>query len=285
MLILCMDWMATDKYCRNPPDDEALLATVTQLAHMMIRFDSLRGLDLRYAPSFIAQVILEKLTRLDYVQLEDYTPVTASIQSLFSLKSLRELSLYGLAFQNSESIDAFCQGMDASCLETLFLSNISFPPEHDEQAAQVASTLALCKTLVQFQYRDTKEENQSFCDQYCVALSNNVDTKLERLRIIIDPGHVLHVDGSVGNAIGAQASLEKAKIRNLLKWNSQRRTCPPLFAAIDKAETDNQRQQCLVDAFEAVDIPVLFEYTTANENNLIELIQRLGRSRKRQRED
>ena len=34
---------------------------------------------------------------------------------------------------------------------------------------------------------------------------------------------------------------------------------------------------CLIKAFEAVDNPVLFEYLTANADNLIELIQRLGR--------
>ena len=40
-----------------------------------------------------------------------------------------------------------------------------------------------------------------------------------------------------------------------------------------------------MEALEAVDVPIVFEYITANENNLIELIQRLERSRKRQRED
>ena len=75
------------------------------------------------------------------------------------------------------------------------------------------------------------------------------------------------------------------KIRNLLTLNVQRTTSPPLFAAIGDAETDSTRKQCLVKALEAVDIPVVFEYITANQQNLIEMIQRLGRSRKRQRED
>ena len=146
-----------------------------------------------------------------------------------------------------------------------------------------------------------------FCDQYCAALVNNPGTKLERLRLRHkdidsdiedeDDSEVeddldeeendqeeaaepkpdvsernLDLHGNHGRASGFDSAI-LAKVENLLKWNVQRRTCPPLFAAIGSAETDASRKQCLVEALEAVDIPVVFEYIMANENNLIELIQ------------
>ena len=98
------------------------------------------------------------------------------------------------------------------------------------------------------------------------------------------PACQLELRGDQGEASGIDTAIV-TKIRNLLKWNVQRKTCPPLFAAIGNAETDAERKQCLMEALNAVDIPVLFEYMTTNENNLIALIQRVGRSRKRQRED
>ena len=133
-----------------------------------------------------------------------------------------------------------------------------------------------------FEYAHEYGENPSFCDLYCVALSNNVDTKLHSLRLDHGVECDLRLDWDKGSARGIDAAIV-AKIRNLLKWNKQRMNCPPLFAAIGTAETDVKRRQCLVEAFDAVDIPVVFEYITANENNMIELIQRLGRSRKRER--
>ena len=87
---------------------------------------------------------------------------------------------------------------------------------------------------------------------------------------------MLDLVGDHGTARGMDAATE-ANIRNLLKWNVQRKSSPPVFAAIGNAETDVRRMRCLVKAIEAFDNPVLFEYLTANEDNLIELIQRLGR--------
>ena len=155
---------------------------------------------------------------------------------------------------------------------------VIFSPEQDEE---VAATLAHCKTLVDFSYAAVT--TPQFYDYYCVALSNNFDTKLERL--LLNHGRLeLILNGDRGIIEGTDAATV-AKIRTLLKLNVQRSTCPPLFAAIGNAETDATCKQCLVKAFEAVDIPVVFEYFTANQNNMIERVQRLGRSRKRQRED
>ena len=115
---------------------------------------------------------------------------------------------------------------------------------------------------------------------YCEALSKNFDdTKLELLRL---EGNSVRIDlhGDVGEASGIDTTVV-AKIRK----NVQRQTCPPLFAAFGSADTDSKRKQCLVEALEAIDILVVFDYITANQNNLIALIQRMGRTRKRQRED
>ena len=154
---------------------------------------------------------------------------------------------------------------------------------HADEEVEVAMTLACCKTLVHFEYSGLCP---SFCVQYCAALSNNVDSKLEKLRLHCEPKVRLYIDGELldGPTYGIEPA-NVAKIRNLLKLNVRRTTTAPLFAAIGDAESDAKRKQCLVEAFEAVDIPLAFEYITTNQHNLIELIQRLGRSRKRQRED
>ena len=163
------------------------------------------------------------------------------------------------------------------------MNEVSFPPDHH---AELATTVAHNKTLVKFEYLNGT--SPSFCDDYAAALSTYFETKLEQLRLYRrEPDRDLLYNGTPGHQGRARGFDEAiaAKIRNLLKWNVQRKTCPPLFAAIGNAETDAKRKQCLVDAFEAVDIPVVFEYITANGNNLITLIQRLGRCRKRQREE
>ena len=52
-----------------------------------------------------------------------------------------------------------------------------------------------------------------------------------------------------------------------------------------KAETDAKRNYYLVKIVEAVDIPIVFEYISTNQSSMMELIQRLGSCRKRQRQD
>ena len=160
-------------------------------------------------------------------------------------------------------------------MESLNLHNVSFAEE------QIATALTCCNTLVDFHY--AYGAGQFFIGHYCTALSKNFDTKLERLFLQQLDG-ILELCGEYDNARYVDAVIVR-KIRYLLKLNVQRKTCPPLFAAIGNAGSEAKRKQCLVEALDAVDIPVVFEYITANQNNLIELIQRLGRSRKRQRED
>ena len=173
--------------------------------------------------------------------------------------------------------------METSALKWLGMHNVSFSASSEHQK-QLAIALARSKTLVEFVY--PARVSSSFFDHYCVALSNNIETKLERLNLNNEawPARGFVIDGDRSPLTGVEA-VAAAKIRNLLKWNVQRTTSPPLFAAIGNAETDAERKQCLMEALKAVDIPVLFEYISANENNLIALIQRLGRSRKRHRED
>ena len=63
-----------------------------------------------------------------------------------------------------------------------------------------------------------------------------------------------------------------------MKLNFQRRTSLPLFAAIGNANTDAKLKQCMVEAFESVDLSMLFEHITTHKNNLISLIHQLGRN-------
>ena len=255
---------------RNPPSDEALLATATQLARAMSSSETLR---IFHASAALTATIFAACSRVQSLFLGHYKLTAANVQMMFSIKTLRQLTLVGDVFLGAESVDAFCLGMRNSSLEIMTLYSFSLSPE---QEAQVAMVLARSKTLEKFYY--FTGASRSFCDHYCETLSNNFDTKLELLRL-----DQVSLHGDRGEGSGLDTAIE-AKIRNLLKLNVQRKTCPPLFAAIGNAETDAKRKQCLVEAFDAVDIPVVFEYITANENNMMSLIQRLGRSCKRQRE-
>ena len=145
----------------------------------------------------------------------------------------------------------------------------------------MATILARSKTLVHFDLRDKYTLSPPNFNQFCAELSINFDTELEELRL---DGYCsryirrLDLHGDQGTVMGIGAAIEN-KIRNMLKCNVQRRTCAPLFAAIGK--TNSKRKRCLVEAFGAADIPVVFEYITTNENNLISLIQQPQASERR----
>ena len=265
---------------RNPTSIEALLATATRVVNIMSSLESLRRLTLARVPASISSLFLTSCSQLRRAKLRLCPLTEAGIRAIFSIQSLRDISIEGIDLQSSELVNAFCRGVEASFLTHLSLNGVEFLADHE---AQVATALARSKSLEHLEYSHGASE--IFCDHYCAALSNNVDTKLERLHLVHWLVHEgLCLVGDHGPTEGVD-NATAAKIRNLLKWNVQRKTCPPLFAAIGNAETDAERKRCLVGAMEAVDIPVVFEYITTNENNLIELIQRLGRSRKRQRED
>ena len=268
-----------DRYCRDPPSDEELEATMLHVAQIVGSFDVWTNIELDCACPSCTQILLTGCTRLQSLKLESCEMTEDAMRAMCSITSLKEVTMIFTRFETSESCEAFCNGMESSALEVLTMDQISFPREYQQQ---VATALARCNTLVQLDVT-----TGALFDHYCVALSNNFDTKLERLNLCDSPHRAsrrLDLRGEHVDTVGIEAALVR-KISNLLKWNNQRKTCPPLFASIGNAETDAERKQCLVDAFEAVDIPVVFEYITANQNNMIELIQRLGRSRKRQRED
>ena len=276
----CLDFRAdswNDNYRGwEPPTDEALLATAMELAHIVNNSVSFGRLFLHEVPADMASSVLEACSRFKFVRLEHCTLAAAITRSLFSSKA-REINIERCVLSDSdESVNAFCLVLENSSVESLSMTHISIP--HGREA-QVATALANNKALVHFHCM--YEVSRSFCDDYCAALSNNFDTKLERL-CFHHGNHLalggLNLTGDQGTVRDVDAQNE-VMIRNLLKWNVQRKTCPPLFAAIGNAGTDAKRKQCLVKAFEAVDIPVVFEYITANQDNLIELIQRLGRQR------
>ena len=277
----------TYHYCRTPPSDAALLAMATELVHIVSSMSSLRNLGLSCVNPFISSSILATCAQIPVEEIRlDHCPlVTANVRAMFSIKSLVQLEISDCRFENPDSIHGFCRGIEACSLKGLRLSNVTVGPEHQERLALV---LAHCETLVRFRCSERASISPSFRDHYCTALSNNFDTKLSHLswyrgeecELGLD-GHLVHINSLVA---GIDAVLV-TKIRNWLTWNRQRMTCPPLFAAIGNAETDAARKQCLVEAFAAVGIPVVFEYITANQNNLIALIQRLGRSSESQNGD
>ena len=278
-LDLDMARSSRDRHCRDPPGDEAILATTTELARMMSR--SLSRLSLHLPIASMAAVFVTTCSRLEYLyirSLRTYSLNAATVQSMSSMATLRQLDLRNVAFIDDESMTAFCHGLERGALTFLNLSFISYPRDFDEQ---LATTLARCSTLVQLDY--SYGASQLLCRVYCAELANNWDTKHERLLLATVQRYqwlVLNVNGE--HATVTPGFVDEAivtQIRNLLKWNVQRTTCHPLFAALSNAETDARRQQCLVEALEAIDIPVVFEYLTTNQSNMIELIQRLGRER------
>ena len=275
---------STDAYCRDPPADDALLATATELARLARSLGSLTRLYLLHTPHSIATSILATCSGLECAS--NSSPlVRANVRSPFSTtQTLRYLSLDNIVFESTESINTFCRVITTSSLEKVTLSKVFFLRQQHEE--QVSTTLAACNTLTHFAYPDGA--SSSFCDHFCQTLSDNFDTKLVHLWLEYGSGpfkRQMVLKGDVGFSTTAVDAEIENKIRYLLKLNVQRQTCPPLFEAIGMAETDANRKQCLVKAFEAVDIPVVVEYITANQSNMIELIQRLGRSRKRERED
>ena len=275
-------WVMPDEGdCLTPPDDEALLATATQLAHLVNTIDSVKGISLAYTSAAMTYAVLMACSQMKDVTLDNCPLEANHFQAIFAMPALWRLSMKNVELSTGDLINAFChEMMETSALQHLFLQDVSFWPE---QEAHVAKTMARSKSLTCLSYK-CDAHTPVFYHEYCAELSTNVETKLEFLRLWHETTVLYLEEGVEGYAQDLPPAME-TKIRNLLKWNTQRKTCPPLFAAIGHADTDVDRKECLVKAFGAVDIPIVFEYITANENELIELIQRLGRSQKRLRED
>ena len=102
----------TDRDCRNPPSEEALLATATELAHMMGAIDSLKNLRLYHTPASLGPSFWAACSRIEHIFIESCPLVTANVESMFSIKTLRKVEMWGLAFLDSEAINAFCRGVE-----------------------------------------------------------------------------------------------------------------------------------------------------------------------------
>ena len=237
----------------DPLTDEAMAETATQLALVMSSSQSFKSLRLAHMPAFSMSSILAACPRLEKLVFHDYSLDAATVRSMFLIATLRHLEFKWVDFTNSESISAFCLGIKTCSLVKFVMHQALDPPEQDEQ---LATALAHCNTLVDL--KTPLGASPSFCDHYCVALSENSDTKLERLRMSLHFATLIgfHGDQYLDNTSGPDTAVV-AKIRNWPKWNVQRKTCPPLFAAIGSSDTDATRKQCLVEAFEAVDLPIV----------------------------
>ena len=168
-----------DQYCRNPPSQEAMEATARQLVHIVNRYTSLSALSLHNdAPLSITSFCLTMFSQLQRLCLESCSLTTATVRSIFSITTLKQLEMRHLAFPTSESITAFCRGMSTSSLQEVSMESVVIPPEHK---VQLATTLARCNTLLQFICKQGTS-SALFYDQYCVELLNNhVDSQLEWL--------------------------------------------------------------------------------------------------------
>ena len=260
--------------CRNPPTEDALEATARQLIHIMHSLTSLSALSLHNVPDSLTSFSLTAFTQLHRLQLESCPLTTATVRSIFSIRTLKQLEMRRLDLSSIESITAFCRGMSTTSLQELSMESMVIPPEHD---AHLATTLARCNTLLQLIC--TQGTSLAFYDQYCAELLNNVDSQLEWLHLFTNTQGLDHhgAHGATRHVEGPDTEIV-ARIRLFLDLNAERRKHRPLFAAIGDAETDVARRQGLVEAFETVSIPVAFAYIRSNPYNLITLIQELGQS-------
>ena len=97
-----------DDDCRNPPADEALLETVTELAYIASSFDALKTLRLYETNTSIQSLFLAACPRLECLDLALCCLRTANVQSLFSIRTPRELILDSVDFPSPASISGFC---------------------------------------------------------------------------------------------------------------------------------------------------------------------------------
>ena len=106
----CRVGRVPDHHCRNPPAEEALLATATELAQMFSSVDSLRHLILRHTRASMVEIFLAACPWLENVTIYSCPLVAANVRSMLSIKTLRRLEMFYQDFPDAESIDAFCVG-------------------------------------------------------------------------------------------------------------------------------------------------------------------------------
>ena len=197
--------------CQNHPSDEALETTATQLADIVSRVGRqlLRRIRLCHEPFSMTSSFLATCSQLEYIEIGNCPLVllTANVEAMLSIKTIQQLEIRACNFPDSESVNAFCRGIETiSSLESLLLHDVSFSPDHQEQ---VAATLAGCDTLLHFNC-ETGRRNPSFFDHYCLSLSNNVNTKLERLRLLHGTDRMLFLQGHHSTVRGLEvATFEK----------------------------------------------------------------------------
>ena len=267
--------------CREPPTEEAKLACTTEFVQILDSRASVTSLSLDLKLPAIDLICLKTFSGLESVSMgfKWHSVVVGDelINAMSTISTLRELKLYDAHLITTESVEAFCALLADSSIERLDLDGVSFAEGTGET---VGIALASCNRLVSLSCNINDVELYT---SFCSTLSTNYNTSLVRLNFNVrNNDYMISLPGARGGVANGANEDAMNNIRNLLALNGQRQTCPPLFAAIGAAETDTTRKQRLVEALEAVDIPVVFEYVTANQNNLIELIQRLGRNRKRQ---
>ncbi|GKY90265.1 hypothetical protein MPSEU_000000700 [Mayamaea pseudoterrestris] len=280
---LNLSQIADNSACMNPPSEEQKAACTVEICTILTNLQSLELQSVRRENVPAVLHLLGPTSRLATVQFSNCRRLPAAelaslVRATFSLQSLRTLIIKNADFSSKELTEAFCSGLDSSCLEQLVLGTVTFAPDLVEL---VAIALARSSTLVQLEY--VMHLNHELFEAYCLALSENPDTQLQRLLLVQVPlDMTIDLRGNEGRTTGPDAAISQ-QIRNLLKWNVQRRTCPPLFAAIGSTESGQACCARLVEAITAVDVPVLHEYLVTNQFNLISLVQHHGRSRKRKR--
>ena len=88
--VLHLSFYTCDLDCRNPPSDEAMLATATQLASAMSRIEDLNITAMERTCVSITRAFLAACRQLQRLTLDSCALPEAVVQAIFSVKSLRE---------------------------------------------------------------------------------------------------------------------------------------------------------------------------------------------------
>ena len=201
----CYDGHPFDtEYVENPPSQEALIETAKEVAHMIGSIDSLGCIDLTDTPASTAALFFATCSRLERAQLLSSPLEATNVRALFSITTLRQLIIdatnWNFTVSDSETINAFCLGLETSSLEILTINGIVLSPEHCEQ---VAAAVARCKSLVHFEFDGM--EDSIFGQRYCMTLLDNDEIKLERLRLSGVEDVSIDLRGDCGTVLGFDA--------------------------------------------------------------------------------
>ena len=193
------------------------------------------------------------------------------VTGLVTMPSLEELELDHVLCESDLATLVFCRGLAESGLQKLRISGgVRFP---------IDSHALVARTLVKSQLIElvfAAPASLEFLVVFRHALLESETSVLERLSFQTSPNVLAFFcleqigDRPIYRRLDATWT---APVQRTLHLNQQRRTSPPLFAAIQNATTERDRRWRMVEALDTVDMPIVYEYFCRNEGSLREVVK------------